>query len=93
MCHRGVFERTLGPVHSHTHTCAARGLRASAPSRVCPSNSHDANVSHPLYMVSHLSRVGCNTLSPQLMFYSINPCLIVESFESFDKLYFCYGFY
>ena len=36
MCHGGVFERALVPEHSHTHMCAARGLRALAPSRVCP---------------------------------------------------------
>ena len=35
-CHGGVFERALVPECLHTHTCAARGLRASAPSRVCP---------------------------------------------------------
>ena len=51
MCHRGVFERALGPERSHTHTCAVRGLCASAPSRVCPSNGHDANVSRPSRMV------------------------------------------
>ena len=36
MCHGGVFERALVPERSHTHTCVARSLRASAPSRVCP---------------------------------------------------------
>ena len=36
MCHGGVFERALVPECSHTHTCAARGLHALAPSRVCP---------------------------------------------------------
>ena len=42
MCHGGVFERALVPERSHTHMCASRGLRASAPSRVCLSNSHKA---------------------------------------------------
>ena len=36
MCHGGGFERALVPERSHTHMCAARGLRASAAFRVCP---------------------------------------------------------
>ena len=71
MCHGGVFERALGPEGSHTHMCAARGLHASAPSQVCPSNGHHANVSHPLRMVSRLSRVGCNTPSQTRVFIII----------------------
>ena len=60
MCHGGVFERALGPEHSHTHMCAAHSLHVLAPSRVCPSNSHDANILHPSHVVLHLLRVGCN---------------------------------
>ena len=63
MCHGGVFERALVPEHSHTHTCAVRGLRALAPSQVCLSNGHGTNVSHPLRVVLLLSRVGCNNPS------------------------------
>ena len=40
MCHGGLFERALGPEHSHTNMCAVRGVRVSAPSRVCASNGH-----------------------------------------------------
>ena len=38
MCHGGFFERVLVLERSHTHTCAAHGLRALAPSRVCPAS-------------------------------------------------------
>ena len=61
MCHGGVSERALVPERSHTHTCAVRGLRASAPSRVCPSNSHDVNISRPSRVVLRLLHVGYNT--------------------------------
>ena len=53
MCHGGVFERALVPKRSHTHMCAALGLRASAPPKSAPSNGHDVNVSRLLHM-------GCN---------------------------------
>ena len=45
MCHGGFFERALVPERLHTHTCAALGLRASAPPESAPPNGHDANIS------------------------------------------------
>ena len=61
MCHGGVFERALVPERSHTHTCAARGLHASAPSQVCPVQRSQRELFTSIaHGVQHLGRVIWN---------------------------------
>ena len=58
MCHGGVFERAFVLYHSHTHTCAARGLCASAPSQICPvqqsQREHFASIMRGFAFIAHV---------------------------------------
>ena len=55
------FLRGLWCQSTHTHICVQRAVCVCQhlPKSALP-NSHDANVLHPLHVVSHLSRMGCN---------------------------------